>query len=257
VRSHRICKYLDPGGRRGVRLDGDFGRVFGVQLARHDVLQVTNDLVRWVGGFASDWLIPMPSLRIILRQLPLEHVFDIFADDGQELPRVERATGRNVEAVAVGVRRDEEIVRWRRCVPITECVSKTMLIGRQGKLRRGIGLTTGARNCSLEESGKVDDDLNLPAHAVRVNLDVRDLLPVKTVHGASCTGLEVFDVVLVRPHIEHGPARDDRHLSPCSFEGLHVGEAHVAVELDGAVLEYRHALACCTQVSNQFACRKD
>lgn len=78
---------------------------------------------------------------------------------------------------------------------------------------------------------------DLPAHAVRLNLDIGHLISVEAVHRAPGSGLKVVDVLLIRPNVVHRSARNDRHHLAGWLKDLHVREAHVAVELDGAVLE--------------------
>lgn len=61
--------------------------------------------------------LPAPSLCIVLRQFALQHVNNVFPDDGHELETVVGAAGCDVEVLGFGVGADSEVKVFGVAVP--------------------------------------------------------------------------------------------------------------------------------------------
>lgn len=83
------------------------------------LLQVSYNLVRGVSRVTiARRLVPRPALGVFGVEGALHHGHDVLADDRQEFPAVERPARGHVQIVTMRVWRDEEVVRWRRSVPV-------------------------------------------------------------------------------------------------------------------------------------------
>lgn len=102
------------------------------------LLQRAVDVVCGVGSVGVR-AVPRPHLLFLLRELALQHGNHLFANDGQELPAVERAARGEVEVVAAGVLTDEEVVVGGVRVPggisRRSRLSQTRLTSRNGTLQ--------------------------------------------------------------------------------------------------------------------------
>jgi hypothetical protein len=83
-----------------------------------EILQIPDHLVSGIGrvlGIAV--LVPRPAVGVLASEGAIHHCGDILANDGQELPAMERAARSDEEILAMRVWGDEEVMRGCRGVP--------------------------------------------------------------------------------------------------------------------------------------------
>jgi hypothetical protein len=94
-------------------------------LFRDPVLQITNNLIGWVGRAAvAASLVPAPALLVLGRKSSIKQVGDVLPNDWEKLPSMEGPACGDVKVVAVGVGRDQEVVSGCGSVPDMSCQYK-------------------------------------------------------------------------------------------------------------------------------------
>lgn len=205
------------------------------------------------------FLVPGPTISELGLEDALHHVGDVVSNDWKELPAMERAARGHVEALAVRMGRDEEIVCWSRRVPdeegrsIRHCVSSFAILHWFLDARTHDN-ARHARHARLHRGGDAQTWHNSPANAIGIDGNILHFFPVKPVQRLASALLEELDELGSSPNIVH--ALVGGHGQALTGEGtLHkVGKAHVAVELDSAVFQDGHALACAAASVDSVDC---
>ena len=69
-------------------------------------------------GRVRPFSIPSPLLLQLRRQFAFQHLNNVLAEYGEELPAVEVATCCDKEILCTSVRRNDEVAGLRECVPV-------------------------------------------------------------------------------------------------------------------------------------------
>lgn len=66
--------------------------------------------------------VPRPTLKLSSIQSAVEQLYDIFSDDRQELPAVERSSSCNIQISAMWMSRDDEVLIGGNAIPVTPMI---------------------------------------------------------------------------------------------------------------------------------------
>jgi hypothetical protein len=78
--------------------------------------------------------VPRPALLQSSVKLALQQVHYIFAQDGKELPAVERPSSSEKQAIAMWMRTDDKILVWRDSIPELPSTFTLLFVVRASEL---------------------------------------------------------------------------------------------------------------------------